>query len=452
MAHPTERGRAVNEQEFWNSRADLKYVRDYARAKGVRVAPWALLFGVLARVCAATPPNVVIPPLAGGSAMSLNFYVALIGASGDGKGLTEHVARQIVPDIRQAITTQPASGEGLATIYMRHATDDEGKPTVECASCRALLSIPEIATLGGTAKRVGSTVVPTLTSAYSGEQLGGWNKNESNRFFVPEYGYRVSLITGVQPANVKVLMNETGTGLPQRFVWASVRDPEAPEQAPDRPATPFVYDSSRLPADPSQTGLNALYKAGSRYDMLNHGDTNYPLTLMRFPDCAVEAVETDSYMRLRGTRGNELDAHSIGVKLKLAALFALLDCRLEVTEADWQLAVYAYARSAMFRADCIREGEQAACSRKAEAIALDDEAREQAERRKLEQAKQRIINYLERHDPNGEGVRGYMIRRGCGQLQKHAFDAIQSLYAEGRVEPASIETESAGETDWRLVS
>lgn len=442
----------MNDNDFWNSSETLRYVRDYARAKGVRVAPWALLFSVLARVCAATPPNVVIPALAGGSAMSLNFYVALIGASGDGKGLTEHAARQIVPDIRQAITTQPASGEGLATIYTRHATDDEGNPTVECASCRALLSIPEIATLGGTAKRVGSTVVPTLTSAYSGEQLGGWNKNENNRFFVPEYGYRVSLITGVQPANVKVLMNETGTGLPQRFVWASVRDPEAPEQAPDRPVTPFVYDSSRLPDDPAQTDLNTLYMAGSRYDMLNHGDTNYPLTFMSFPDCALKAVENDSYMRLRGTRGNELDAHSIGVKLKLAALFALLDYRLEVTEVDWQLAIYAYDRSAMFRADCIREGERVARNRKAEVIALDDEAKEQVERKKMEQVKQRIVNYLERHDPNGEGVRGYVIRRACSRLQKHALDAIQSLYAEGRIEPASIETENAGETDWRLVS
>lgn len=442
----------MNDSDFWNSSETLRYIRDYARAKGVRVAPWALLFSVLARVCAATPPNVVIPALAGGSAMSLNFYVALIGASGDGKGLTEHAARQLVPDIRQAITTQPASGEGLATIYTRHATDDEGNPTVECASCRALLSIPEIATLGGTAKRVGSTVVPTLTSAYSGERLGGWNKSESNRFSVPEYGYRVSLITGVQPANVKVLMNEVGTGLPQRFVWASVRDPEAPEQAPDRPATPFVYDSTRLPADPSQTGLNTLYKAGSRYDMLNHGDTNYPLTLMRFPDCAVKAVETDSYMRLRGTRGNELDAHGIGVRLKLAALFALLDYRLEVTEADWQLAAYAYDRSAMFRAECIREGERVTCKRKAEAIALDDEAREQAQRKKLEQAKQYIVNYLNNHDPNGEGVRGYVIRRSCGRNYRFADDAIQSLYAEGRIEPASIETENVGATDWRLAN
>lgn len=423
----------MNEQEFWNSRDDLRYIRDYARSKGVRVAPWALLFTTLARLSVIVPPNVVIPAFAGGSPMGLNVFVALIGNSGDGKGLTERAARNLIPDIKDAVTTQPASGEGVASLFAKRATDEEGHSVLECTTSRALLSIPEITALGGTARRVGSTVVPTLTSAYSGETLGFWNKNEGNRLQVPEYGYRLSLITGVQPANLNVIMNEAGTGLPQRFLWADVLDPEAPERAAHVELRPF--DVSRLPASPAMHALDALYQAGSRWNMMDHGDTGYPLTCMSFPECVADAVEHDSYLRLKGQRGDSLDSHGIGVRLKLAALFALLQQRLDVSEADWMLADYAYGRSSGFRSDCVKRARELACINKAKGIELDDEAREQAEQVRLESVKQRILTQLDRHDPAHEGMKGYAIRRLLGNRNGSlTYRAIESLLEDGSID------------------
>lgn len=439
----------MNEQEFWNSRADLKHIRDYARAKGVRVAPWALLFTVLARLSVIIPPNVVIPPLAGGSPMGLNLFVALIGDSGDGKGLTERAARQLLPDIRNAVTTQPASGEGMAALFARRSTDDEGNSMLECFNLRALLSVPEVASLGGTAKRAGSTVVPTLTSAYSGEMLGCWNKGEGNRLQVPEYGYRLSLVTGVQPANLGVLLDESGTGLPQRFLWADVRDPEAPENASPRPLTAMPFDYSSIPSDPSASALNALYQAGGRYNMIDHGDANYPLKCMRFPECAEDAVERDSYERLHGLRGNPLDAHSIGVRLKLAALFALLGGRLDVSESDWVLAGYAYERSSGFRDECVGRAESLKRDLKAKSIALDDEAREQAAIRRLESCRSQVLKYLNGHDPSREGIVGYKIRQHLGRNGNMAYEAIDSLYEDGLLDRLSSDKPTSS-SRWSL--
>ena len=77
--------------EFWHARSELTYIHDYARA--CQVSPWALLSVVLARVCAAVPPHVATQPLYGNAPGTLNLFVAVLGGSGDGKGLTERMAR-----------------------------------------------------------------------------------------------------------------------------------------------------------------------------------------------------------------------------------------------------------------------------------------------------------------------------------------------------------------------
>lgn len=423
------------EEEFWNARPWLTYIRDYARAKTVRVAPWALLFTVFGRLAVAVPPHVVIPPLAGGSPMGLNIFVALVGDSGDGKGLTERAARNLMPDIRKATTTQPASGEGMAALFAKREMDDEqGESLLKCINPRALLSIPEVTALGGAASRSGSILVPTLTSAFSGEQLGGWNKSETNRLLVPELGYRVVVITGVQPANLDVLMRESGTGLPQRFFYAYVRDYDAPENAPVKPAERLLCDVDALPDDLPPLVLNTLYQAGSRWNMLNNGGADYPLTYLQFPEEIADIVDRDAYIRLHGLRENPLDAHGISMKLKLAALFALMENRLDVTMDDWRLAEYVYRHSSMVRDDCIQQADRLKRDRKADSIALDNEARAEAENRKAEQIKSRILEYLAEHDQAREGVKGYKIRQHLGRDGNRAYEIIETLYAEGKLD------------------
>lgn len=440
----------TTDDQFWNSSPKLKYIRDYAHARGVRVAPWALLFTVLTRICAAVPPNVVLPALAGGSPMSLNFYIGLLGASGDGKGNTERAARNLIPDMRNALVTQPASGEGLAAIYAKRTTDEEKNSILTCVTPRALLDIPEIATLGATAKRIGSTVIPTLTSSWSGEELGAHNKNEDNRLNVPEYGYRMAMVIGIQPANLRIVLEQADTGLPQRLIWASVLDPDTPEHGQPIPDSMALFDPGQLPEEPSQYAYDTLYQSGSRWEMLNHGESTYPLTCIKVPDAIRASSDADSTIRLRGKRANPLDGHMMGVQLKLAALLAILEHadRLEVDALDWERAQYAYAKSSRFRADAIRQAQASKRDQRAASIQLEDEAREQAEQRKLGQAETRIKNYLHAHDTMGEGIAGYVIQKSMGRLYKFTYDALQSLYAQGIIQPTSIEDYKSG--TWTL--
>jgi hypothetical protein len=69
--------------DFWAALPVLQHIHDFALSR--RASPWATLGIVLARVIAATPYRVVLPPLIGDVA-SLNIFLALVAASGGGKG------------------------------------------------------------------------------------------------------------------------------------------------------------------------------------------------------------------------------------------------------------------------------------------------------------------------------------------------------------------------------
>lgn len=442
----------MNEQRFWDSSSTLRYVFDYARAK--QVAPWATLFVVLARISVAVPPYVVTSPLVGSECGSLNVFVGILGPSGMGKGLTTGVARSLVPDIRKATTAQPASGEGVPAMFVARKPQDEGDrqdSVTVCLNCRALLDVPEIAVLGGNSRRQGSILTPMLTSAWSGEDLGCFTKNEANRYTVPQYGYRLSLVTGVQPANLGLILDEDGTGLPQRFLFAPVTDMEAPDTPPESPfGGPFPFDTSSLPEDMSPNALDALYQAGGRYDMLNHGETGYPLTVMQYPQVAYAEATRVRAEALHGRVSDPLDAHRLGLKTKAAALLAILnhpDSPLEVTEPDWTLADYVYEKSTQFRTEAIQQADRLERDRKAKAMALDDEARAEADSRKAERVKNTVLNHLAKHDPDRLGVAGWKLSnavRSADRKGGYVYHMLEELREEGKVTSAgSADSKSA---------
>ncbi|AOL10920.1 MAG: hypothetical protein ACLU7Y_06035 [Bifidobacterium longum] len=440
----------MDERQFWDSTPSLRYVFDYARAK--QVAPWATLFVVLARISVAMPPHVVTPSLVSSEYGSLNVFVGILGPSGMGKGLTTGVARSLVPDIRKAMTAQPASGEGIPAMFTTRKKQDEGDRQVQvvvCANCRALLDIPEIAVLGGNSKRQGSILIPMLTSAWSGEDLGCFTKNEANRYTVPRYGYRLSLITGVQPSNLGMILDESGTGLPQRFLFAPVTDSEAPEEPPQAPfGSIFPFDVAALPADMMVSALDTLYQAGSRYDMMDHGETSYPLTVMEYPQIAYAEARRVRADTLHGKVSDPLDAHRLGLKTKVAALLAMLDHPndpLKVRERDWTLADYVCEKSAQFRAEAIQQAEEIKRTLKAEAIALDDDARAEADKRKAERVKNTVLNYLDKHDPDRKGIVGWRISNAARSTDRkggYVYRILEELRDEGKLD-------SAGNSDSR---
>jgi hypothetical protein len=77
---------------IWDERPILRHLFDFAR--GRRVAPLAVLGVALARVVAATPSTVVLPPTIGGDG-TLNLFVAFVGASGQGKGSADRCHRPV---------------------------------------------------------------------------------------------------------------------------------------------------------------------------------------------------------------------------------------------------------------------------------------------------------------------------------------------------------------------
>ena len=425
---------SANEQEFWKAREGLAYMHDYARA--IRVAPWSLLSCVLARVSTAAPTNIVIPALTGDRPASLNFDVGVVGNPGSGKGIAEAASRTLIPDLRNAVVTQPASGEGLAAMFATRiqVPEDEGgskgETRISCIASRALLSIPEIGTLGGASKRQGSTVIPALCSAWSGESLGAFNKAEANRLTIPEHAYRLSLIVGIQPAASSSIFDAIDVGLPQRFLWTSTLDINAPTIPTALPTRRFPFDTGKLPADPTMVTMSAIYESGTIRDSLN-----YKLVRMSFPQIAFNEADAQRLNVLHGGSLAPLDSHLIQMKAKVAALLALMDgARLDVNEEDWQLADTIIQRSCKVRDQCLDAMHTARQEQKAEYIADDNAAHEKAETKKLESAKKSTLNQLERHDPQREGIKGYDISRMLGRNGKYAYTAIEELFTESKLD------------------
>ena len=165
------------DEDFWRSRDLFAWLREYAQAR--RISPNALLYAFLTRFSTLIPPHVVADALVGSTYVPYGLFLAIVAESGRGKGLATGGATALLPDLCGASTTQPASGEGIVSLFAgrRPVPDMDGKPTKEteayCITSRALLNVPEISSLGAKAGRTGNTIVPTLTSAFSGEDLGG---------------------------------------------------------------------------------------------------------------------------------------------------------------------------------------------------------------------------------------------------------------------------------------
>ncbi|WP_346681206.1 hypothetical protein [Bifidobacterium pullorum] len=447
----------MNEEEFWQSSAQRQYIRGYARY--TRTSPDAVLGATLARVATVAPPNVVTPALVGAYPSGLAVYVAVVGNSGDGKGLAEGVARKLVPDLLDVGETLPVSGEGLATLFAGRrplpGNDGENRSRgteLYCVNQRALLSVPEIGSLGATMGRTGSTLEPVLLSAWSGEPLGGQNVDENKRLRVPAYGYRLNLITGVQPANAGILADRDGSGLPQRFLWCTTRDLGAPNTRPPQPTGTFTFKTDRLKElQPTSLTLNVLYSAGARERMplLENGGDPYPLHVMRYPDEVYEAADRDRVMALHDQRPDGMNRHSLLLTIRVAGLLAILEQRddlLAVTLDDWKAAQWLVRHSIGTRERCISEGRRMCNRKRADRIAdgiesktlgqqMAEERREREQQRRLQRCVDWIPGYLQDKDPNRVGVPVGTLRNDLTKADRPYLDkAIDVLLQSGVIE------------------
>lgn len=327
-------------------------------AKARMAGPWGTLGYVMAHTVAATGPHVVAPPIIGGYA-SLNMLIGLVGESGRGKGASNQVAETlfIYADSSGTPISTPTrgigSGEGIAeTFKVTTRTDDDGHETTEQKHTRALFDDTEVSTLNAKAGRRGATLMPMLCKAYMGEDMSNANGDETTSRNVPKHTYRFCLTVGIQPPRAGAILDDTDGGTPQRFLWLPVIDPHMREDVQQAPEQYTI----RLPF-------------GTR-----EGSTPMAVTI---PQVAEKAIRRARALNGRG-EGNPQDGHRLLTQEKAAIALALMDSRMNVTEADWHAAGAVIAKSDATRDVCRKACHGAAVQESVTRRITDAEAEDQA--------------------------------------------------------------------------
>lgn len=339
-------------EEFWERRQYLQHVRDAARAR--LVAPGAVLGAVLARVAAWTPPSTCLPPIVGAHA-PLSLYVALHGASGDGKSSPAACAADLLPEVPGGCVgpLSLGSGEGLVEAYHTMVTEeDENGKKVQVKRQTfhgALFSLDEGQLLSEIGQRKGSTILPVLRTAWSGGDPGTANATMETRRHLKPHSYHVGLVSLWQTGTAQVLLGDADGGTPQRFIWLDVSDPGARMDGPEWPGALDWQPPAQIKMG-SLLGLNPLHVASD----------------------IVEEVKAARVAHLhREAVSDPLDAHRFLNLLKLAGVLTVLDRRDAVTADDWDLAKVIIRASDATRDWIIAEGAREAALTRAGKVAFD---------------------------------------------------------------------------------
>jgi len=313
-------------EEFWAARPILAHIRQAAHNRG-RSAD-VVLHAVLARVAGAVPHTLKLPPIVGSRA-PLCYFAAVVGPAASGKSSGVAIAAELLPVGADVADQLPVgSGEGLVEALfdlVREPDPETGKQVSVKRQVKfnAIVYIDEGDALTALSSRSGSTTLATFRSIWSGQTLGQTNASAERKRLVPAGQYTYGLIVGLQPALAGPLLDDVTAGTPQRFGWCWGIDPSIPDQAPEWPG-----ELSWEPPDPARLApLRSSAGAGFVTHELPVGD-----------GVATE-IRTRALARVRGEVDvDPHEAHGDLLRLKVAALLALLDARVEVTEDDWHLA------------------------------------------------------------------------------------------------------------------
>lgn len=425
---------------FWAARESLAKVRQAAHSR-VRSGD-VVLHGMLVRL-AAMAPHTLRADTGIGTPASLNLFSAIVGPSGGGKSSGLSVSRELVKADHPPEEFPLGSGEGIAESYMGEAlmptgemdakTGDEKRvKTRTQVRHNVLFHSDEGASLTKLIERSGSTVGETLRSAWSGEGIGQKNGRAETTRTVPARSYAAGLVIGFQPTTALPMLADVDAGTPQRFLWCWAIDPTIPAREqrvpwPGEMTSPFPAD---VPTDlpPPGTIVSAPAPRG--------GD---PIT---FAATILDELYETEHAKNTGTLPHDhplrdpfRSQHPV-LRVKLAALLALLEGRRRVDDSDWQLAQVVIDTS-----DRVREHLQAlarAAAGKARADALSAEAETEAHRAharasvaaSLDQTAERRVAMRVAawvHD-GGPMTLGALRKRATSADRKHVDAAVQLAY------------------------
>lgn len=315
----------VLDDDFWTARPELDHIRTAAWARQ-RSGP-AVLGVVLARLAAVIDHRLRIPAIVGSPA-GLCLIATVLAPAGLGKSTANAIGAVLLPARGDLADQLPiGSGEGIAEVFFGEVDDqdDKGKPVKVRKQVRhnAFFFVDEGQVLTELANRRGATLLPTIRSAFTGGTLGQTNASESRRRVVPAGSYTLGMTVALQTEKAAPVLDDADGGTPQRLLWLPASDPAIPDTPPDWPGplpwrAPSSYEIGQLEADSMSTWRTAYLPVAG--------------------PVKAEIRATD-LARARGQAAlDPLDAHEGLLRLKVAALLAILAGRLDVTEEDWQLA------------------------------------------------------------------------------------------------------------------
>lgn len=441
----------VDSAEIFDATPTLSHVSQFADCRGAE--RYATTFGVLMRAVLAVPPQVVLPPIIGGE-VSLNMLIALVGASGAGKGAADKTAAAAVhisPGERGTPVALPmipiGTGEGLNRTYAHTERDSDSRQMVlRWHTDRALFGCRDIATLDALIARRGATLLPELLKSYMGEELGFANADKDRRVILPMHSYRLCLSAGVQPDNGLILLNDQALrdGVPQRFVWTpvrpgSVRERRNPDTGTIDPITVMVptfgIDPYRIDLDdPCGNPLVPIDIESSIVQQIIDADA---------------AKDLDPF----GRCGDPLAGHRLLAQLKIAAAIAILHNRMDIDAEHWGLAqllmsvssavadVVAVESEFAAHRDAVRQGEL-----DGHRLAAADNVRNADT---LQTVMDRIVRYLDGGQP--EWVSHSAIYRSVtSKLRGYFGDAIIALTDGKQIESRKKMRGSQEVVEYRL--
>ncbi|MGV9797401.1 hypothetical protein ACWDTP_05010 [Mycobacterium sp. NPDC003449] len=392
--------------------------------------PLAVYLMCLQRRLAQIPCDVLLPPRNGvGIGGSLNTILLGIGDAGSGKNSSWDLAKAFAPYQEGKIEVRQVgvgTGEHLVHScirYVKHqgkmvradsvvAEDEHGNtlPRQKAYFDSVYSVATEGRLLDKELARDGSKAAEILCEMWTGSFVGSSARGDADRWLA-QHALRWNLLLMIQPANLGGFAAQEATGLPQRMVWFSVREPRMPLEMPERrkwlPTMPRMKDPlwAEIPVH---------------------------------RDISQELREQDWQVQLGNTPGNE--THRSFARLKIAAAIGFSEGRSTgVTLDDWERSgaimnasdavreraldcQQAWVRAEAAKAAALR-GHAAAHGRQAEA---DAKAEIEEERAELEaQAAAAILEILADGPLSNEDLRNKLPTKSYrGAVFREAVDFL----------------------------
>lgn len=385
---------------FYDARPVFAHIRQAAHAEGCSAD--VLFYSSLARLSGMLSHHFRAVTGIGGRA-SLNIFSAIVGGSGTGKSTGSSLTRTLMPALDEEFRDglPVGSGEGIAEAFMGTVEEptgeviQRGKNTGDPVMRRvrkqvrhnAFFYVDEGQTIAKLGERSGSVLGETLRRAAVGETLGQTNASEERTRYVPAGSYSLGLLVGFQPSTALPVLGDASTGTPQRFLWGWADDPSIPDVPPIWPGAIDFHPGRKRPGDPVD---------------------------IRFPERIKSLLWSERVGRNRGEiEVAELDGHAGLIKVKVAALFALLENREYVTEEDWELAEIVWEASCGVRDALVARAErEAAAERQRQDDAkVQQELRTHQAKADADTALERVARLVRKHASQVGGITWGELRR-----------------------------------------